>query len=67
MVPAKTKDSIKTLLKEIEKAYALKNNEENIKCDQLLVEDHYEVDTRYSVQECLGDMMKVFVIATLAN
>jgi hypothetical protein len=30
-----------------------------------LVEDSYEVDTRYSVEECLTDMMKVYVHAYL--
>jgi len=28
-----------------------------------LVEDHYEVDERYSVEECLGDMFRVLVLA----
>jgi hypothetical protein len=42
----------------------VKNPEEKIKCDQLLVEDHYEVDERYSVEECLGDMFRVLVVAS---
>jgi hypothetical protein len=29
----------------------------------MLVEDHYEVDPRYSVEECLGDMQRVIVNA----
>ena len=63
MVPAKPKDTISNFLNDVAQAYYVKNPEEKIKCDQLLVEDHYEVDERYSVEECLGDMFRVLVIA----
>lgn len=64
MVPAKPKDTILTFLNDVTQAYHQKNPNDKIKCDQLLVEDHYEVDERYSVEECLGDMFRVLVIAT---
>ena len=31
------------------------------------MEDHYEVDERYSVGECLGDFMKVYVSAEVLS
>ena len=31
----------------------------------MLVEDSYEIDERYSVEECLGDMFPVTVIASI--
>jgi hypothetical protein len=34
-----------------------------IRSVKLLVEDHYEVDPRYSVEECLEDKKQVYVIA----
>ena len=64
MVPAKPRDTIHTFLNDVAAAYHLKNPCEEIKCEQLLVEDHYEVDERYSVEECLGDMFRVLITAT---
>lgn len=64
MVPAKPRDTIHTFLNDVAVAYHLKNPDEKIKCEQLLVEDHYEVDERYSVEECLGDMFRVLITAT---
>lgn len=65
MVPAQVKDPLSQFLKEVESSYASRFPNEHIHCQKILVEDHYEVDTRYSVYECLSDMMKVFVIASL--
>jgi hypothetical protein len=31
----------------------------------VLVEDSYEIDERYSVEECLGDMFPVTVLASI--
>ena len=67
MVPAKPRDTIAQFLKEVERVYMSKQTgssaAESIKCEQLFVEDHYEVDERYSVEECLGDMFRVIVVA----
>ncbi len=62
MVPAKPRDTITQFLREVERAAALKTM--NVRCQQVLVEDHYEIDERYSVEECLGDMQRVLVIAS---
>ena len=68
MVPAKPKDTVSSFLKEVEKVAQSKlEGVTNIHCQRLLVEDHYEVDARYSVEECLGDMMRVMVVAFPKN
>lgn len=68
MVPAQLKDPLSLFLNEVETSYARQQNgKEHIKCTKLMVEDHYEVDCRYSVEECLGDMMKCYIYAELNN
>ena len=62
MVPAKPRDTIAQFLAEVERIY-LQKHQVAIKCAYLLVEDSYEVDERFSVEECLGDMFPVTVIA----
>ncbi len=63
MVPAKPKDTIGHFLTEVARSYHIKHAPKTIKCTQLLVEDQYEVDERYSCEECLGDMLRVIVLA----
>jgi hypothetical protein len=64
MVPAKPRDTIAQFLAEVERVYHQKHLVA-IKCTQVLVEDSYEIDERYSVEECLGDMFPVTVVATI--
>lgn len=67
MVPAQLNDPLSLFLVEIEQVYARKVPNERIRCLKLMVEDHYEVDPRFSVGESLGDMMKVQVEAVYAE
>jgi hypothetical protein len=64
MVPAKPRDTIAQFLAEVERVYHQKHLV-SIKCTQVLVEDSYEIDERYSVEECLGDMFPVTVVASI--
>lgn len=67
MVPAKPRDTIEAFLAQLQGLFAVRNPAATpIKCQTLFVEDHYEVDPRYSVEECLGDMMRVVVTAARA-
>lgn len=67
MVPALPKDPISRVLTDVEKAIMAKGHLPahfgKAKCDRMLVEDHYEIDPRFSVEECLSDMMKVMILA----
>ncbi len=69
MLPAQLKDPISSFLTEVEKAFTVQakreGRTEEILAEKLLVENEYEVDSRYSVEECLGDMMRVIVQARL--
>ena len=66
MVPAQVKDPISSFLSVVEETYAHQfSKEAPVKCEKLLVEDNYEVDVRYSIEDCLSDMMKVTVSASL--
>ncbi|CDW84909.1 UNKNOWN [Stylonychia lemnae] len=68
MLPASLKEPLSNFLDEVEITYASKNNQrEKIKCMKLMVEDNYEVDCRFSVEECLADMMKIFIFAELTQ
>jgi hypothetical protein len=64
MVPAKPRDTIAQFLAEVERVYHQRHLV-TIKCTQVLVEDSYEIDERYSVEECLGDMFPVTVVASI--
>ena len=67
MVPARPKDPISTVLADVEQAIITRGHLPahfgKAKCDRMLVEDHYEVDSRFSVEECLSDMMRVLILA----
>ena len=68
MVHGKPRDTITQFLRNVEKVYKNRaGNKEEVKCIKLLVEDHYEVDEQYSVEECLGDMMRVIVIGEVVS
>lgn len=58
MVPARPRDTIEAFLEQVARASRIP-----VVCDRLLIEESYQVDPRYSVEECLGDMMKVLVHA----
>ena len=64
MVPAKPRDTIAQFLGEVERVYQHKHLV-SIKCTQVLVEDSYEIDERFSVEECLGDMFPVTIVASI--
>jgi hypothetical protein len=64
MVVAKVKDPINAILRQIEESFALKHHQ-TIKCTGLFIVDHYEVETSYTVEESLGDLMNVQVHAHL--
>jgi hypothetical protein len=64
MVPAMPRDTIESFLSQLQTLFSTRNpSQAPIKCEALFVEDHYEVDPRFSVEECLGDMMRVVVTA----
>lgn len=68
MLPSPIQAPISELLQSIDAYYRKSHhNEPNIRSTKLFVEDHYEVDHRYSVGECLGDFMKVFVAAKVSG
>jgi hypothetical protein len=68
MIPSAVSITIKELLINIEKNYTKSHpTDSSIDCYKLLVEDHYEVDQRYSIGECLGDFMKVTVVSRVSN
>ena len=62
MVPAKPRDTIAQFLSEVERIY-LQKHQTTIKTTQVLIEDSYEVDERFSVEEWFGDMFPVTVLA----
>lgn len=64
MVSAKPRDPISLFFKDVERSYKAKcPTLPEIKCEKLLIEDHYEVDEKSTVEETLGDMMRVQIIA----
>lgn len=59
MVPARPRDTIAQFLREVERLVA---GRAALKAPRLFVEDLYEVDPRFSVEECLADLQRVVVL-----
>lgn len=58
MVPARLRDTIQAFLREVERLVA---GRVALGAPRLFVEDLYEVDSRFSVEETLGDLQRVVV------
>ena len=58
MVPARLRDTIQAFLREVERLVA---GRVTLGAPRLFVEDLYEVDPRFSVEESLGDLQRVVV------